>query len=74
MSAATWRAASACHFTTSSHACFGLSPSRPPMPFVVWKPSITPSLEGGMPIARKSSSPFRIAWRRVRFATIGPAL
>ena len=72
-SCATCFAASACHFTTSNHACAGSSPARPPFDALDWKPSITPRRLGGMPIARKRPTEARMLSRIVRLPTTGPS-
>src|SRR5690242_20013673 len=65
ISFATKRADRACHLTVSNHG-LAASPSRPPVPFVVWKPRKRPSFETGMPIFVKSRMPLRNDWRSVR--------
>ena len=66
ISFATNRAASTCHLTVSNHG-FAASPSRPPVPFVVWNPRKSPSFDTGMPIFVKSRMPLRNDCRSVRF-------
>ena len=73
ISLATYRAASACHFTVRNQA-FASRPSRPPVPFEVWKPRKMPSFETGIPAFVKSRMPFRNACRSVRLPRIGPCL
>ena len=72
ISAATWRAESACHLITSNHAWRGRSPSRPPVPGALWKPRISPSFEMGMPMLRRFATARRYDARRRRLPTIGP--
>ena len=71
-SPATCRAARACHFTVSSQACVGFRCARPISALPVWNPSITPSRDGGIPIARKRPTAVRSDWRIVRLASTGP--
>ena len=71
---ATCFAARVSSFTISSHAAFGFRPSRPPLPRFVWKPSISPSRDGGMPIASSGATSRRNIWRSVRLPRIGPCL
>src|SRR5215211_1223646 len=66
-------AESACHLATRNHAEAGWSPARPPAEErPLWKPSMTPSFDVGIPISEKSTIPRRIDVRRVRLARIGP--
>ena len=71
---ATCFAASTWSFTVSNHARAGSSPSRPPVPFAVWKPRKIPSFAGGMPSEVKSVSESRNSWRSMRLPSTGPCL
>jgi hypothetical protein len=72
ISPAICRAESAFHFTTSYHALLGWSPSRPPVPTALWKPSISPIFVTGIPIFTYCATERRKAARMRRFATTEP--
>src|SRR5262249_37441276 len=73
-SRATVLAESASSFVSSYHLLGGRSCSRPPEPGVVWKPSMIPSLEAGIPIEMKSWAPPRNICRIVRLPWTTPSL
>ena len=72
-SRATWRPASACSLPTSYHFAAGFKPSRPPVPGVVWNPSMSPMRDDGTPTASSVAAERRKSIRSSREPAIGPA-
>src|SRR5258708_5407180 len=72
VSAATWRRASACHFTTWYQAASGSRLLRPPKPFVVAKLTIRPKRSGVIPRPVKSAIAWRYDARSVRLPRTVP--